>query len=132
MNDANRFSPPTRQWFETGQGQFTLRMAGRLDVNTASAAFRAILQELKKRSPQFLSINIEDIDYFDDFGAVVLFDLKKQVTDQKGNAEIVGASEAIQSIIDQTVSKLSLCDAKQTIRFDNFPERLGGSTIKFG
>ncbi len=131
MTDTSRFSPPTRQWLKTGEGNFTLRLAGRLDVNTASAALKTIVPELKIRSPLYLAINIEDIHFFDDFGAVVLFELKKQTEDQKGTAEIIGVHKSTQSILDRITFEPDSNETKQTPRSDNFPERLGEATFKF-
>lgn len=83
------------------------------------------------RSPLYLAINIEDIHFFDDFGAVVLFELKKQTEDQKGTAEIIGVHKSTQSILDRITFEHDSNETKQTHRSDNFPERLGEATFKF-
>ncbi len=56
----------------------TLNFFGRLDVNTASDIFRRLVAKLPKASRiSRLTCDLSHVDYMDDYGAVILFDIQR-------------------------------------------------------
>ena len=61
---------------ERDNGELIVRLKGRLDAKNAAAILKTLSSEVKTRSPSSLVVDIDQVIAFDDYGAVILFELK--------------------------------------------------------
>ena len=57
-------------------GAVTLRFQGRMDAATAAETIAGIKSILKPPLPPTLTVDLQQVTYLDDFGALVLVELK--------------------------------------------------------
>lgn len=80
---------------EKESGGITLHLQGRMDSTCASHMIEVLTSMLKDRLPTSLTVNLEKVTYLDDFGALVLLELKNLMAVGKGAFDIENASEEI-------------------------------------
>ncbi len=61
---------------ETGGETHLIKLCGRLDIETAMGTYHKLSAELKNRAIGFLDVDISGISYLDDYGVLVLYELK--------------------------------------------------------
>jgi anti-anti-sigma factor len=64
-------------------GAVTLHIQGRMDAATAAETIAGIKSLFQPPLPPALTVDLEKVTYLDDFGALVLVELKNLVADQK-------------------------------------------------
>ena len=66
--------------------------------------FRVLIKslnaELKERKPSSLTLDLENLSYLDDFGALVIIDLKKSVIKGRGAFALSNVSQKVQETLD--------------------------------
>ncbi len=62
---------------ETKNKNGLIRFCGRLDIETAMDTFQKLSADVKERSFDYLSIDISGLSYLDDYGVLVLYELKQ-------------------------------------------------------
>ena len=67
-------------------GELVAFIRGRMDHQTAAYLLNAIGSRLKRQMPKALTVSLEHVSYFDDYGALVLFKLKEIMADSRGNS----------------------------------------------
>lgn len=98
---------------QSGQAGFTragstIRFSGRLDAENTPALLERLLNDLGRDIPSELDADLSKITYLDDFGAMLLYELKKRVLARQGKFRLTGVSEEIQTTLDiVNFSKLS-------------------------
>lgn len=115
---------------EEQNGIFRIDLTGRIDFQTSSSILKVIVEEIKSKSPDLLSINLEKTTYFDDYGLLVLNELKLLMKEFKGNFKIVDPhqkADKLLSFIDfEKIDKsYEVFETKQ----DNLIIRLGQSIL---
>jgi len=78
---------------KTSSGVCMVRLSGRLDVGTAAESLKNITNRLKQNSFTNLVIDLEKIDEIDDYGALVLDELKKTLNIHSTRFSIINAPE---------------------------------------
>jgi len=78
----------------------TLHLQGRMDVSNASHMIKVLGSLLKDRVPSSLTVDLEKVTYLDDFGALVLVELKNMMTHRKGRFSVENASEDILFVLN--------------------------------
>ncbi len=73
-------------------GGYTVRLGGNLSIETASESLKRLYSELKKASPPFY-FDLTDIAVLDDYGALVLFELKHHLKISESDFHIVNPPE---------------------------------------
>jgi phospholipid/cholesterol/gamma-HCH transport system permease protein len=116
---------------EKETGETVIRLQGRMDVETAAAILDNLTSLIKEKAPKTLTVDLEGVTYFDDFGALVLLELKHLMATAKGSFNLVRVSNQPQEILSQvnfeTQEKCSLPPkAKRSI---NILVRLGESAM---
>jgi len=66
---------------EKERGALTVHIKGKMDFQSASLLIKAFSTMIKSRSPKFLTVGLEQVTYFDDYGALVLDELKLLMVD---------------------------------------------------
>jgi len=116
---------------ESDGGSITLHLQGRMDVNNAAPMMRELHSLLKDRPLFSLNVDLERVTYLDDFGALVLVELKQKVSSLKGNFSLINADDKVSDIL--STFKLNFLGEPVTFvkkRPPNIFVRLGEATIK--
>ena len=81
------------------KGNVIIFLIGRIDVETTPSILKKLLTEVKSKSPHSITIDLSNVSYFDDFGALVLFELKKIVLAGNGKFNIINAQSKTKEIL---------------------------------
>lgn len=116
---------------EKETGETVIRLQGRMDVETAAVILDNLTALIKEKSPKTLTVDLEAVTHFDDFGALVLLELKHLMSAAKGSFNLVRISNQPQEILSQvnfeTQDKCAL--PPKVKRSVNILVRLGESAI---
>ncbi len=85
---------------ENDDGGITLHLLGRMDASNASHMIKVLGSLLEDRVPSSLIVDLEKVIYLDDFGALVLVELKNMMTHRKGRFSVENASEDILFVLN--------------------------------
>ncbi len=80
-------------------GAKTLHIQGRMDAATAAETIAGIKSILKPPLPAALTVDLEKVTYLDDFGALVLVELKNLMARQKSRLYIKNADRNVKEIL---------------------------------
>jgi anti-anti-sigma regulatory factor len=61
---------------QSDDGEVTLHIQGRMDASSAAATIDGLKSILQPPLPPALTVDLEKVTYLDDFGALVLVELK--------------------------------------------------------
>jgi len=81
------------------EDELTLNLQGRMDASNASCLIRGLTALLKDRSPSLLIVDMEKVSYLDDFGVLVLLELKNMVTTTRGQIQLTNVSDKVDKIL---------------------------------
>ncbi len=90
--------------FETAvsdDGGMIVRFNGRLDVTTAGPILRALRPRIRRTAPRHLTADLGDVDYLDDYGALLIFELKEMLPPGEARFETVRTSESVAEALDR-------------------------------
>jgi len=80
-------------------GALTLHIQGRMDAATAAGTIAGIKSILQPPLPSALTVDLEKVSYLDDFGALVLIELKNLMAGQKSRLYLKNADQRIKEIL---------------------------------
>ena len=80
-------------------GALTLHIQGRMDAATAAGTIAGIKSILQPPLPSALTVDLEKVSYLDDFGALVLVELKNLMAGQKSRLYLKNADQKIKEIL---------------------------------
>ena len=116
---------------ERDNGELIVRLKGRLDVKNAAAILKTLSSEVKTRSPASLVVDIDQVTAFDDYGALILFELKHLLPLDNGSFRIENVSSKPEEILAQVnFDEQEKCAIPQKKRAVNILVRLGDATIR--
>jgi phospholipid/cholesterol/gamma-HCH transport system permease protein len=90
---------PQYEISEGPRGVVTLSIQGNMDAANAGPMIEALSALLKKYAISSLTVDLEHVDYLDDFGTLVLSELRKMVANGKSAFHVVNASEKIRELL---------------------------------
>ena len=113
------------------KGGLILYLTGRMDSSNAGAMLRDLGFLLRNRAPVSLTVDLSEVTYVDDFGVLVLIQLRHMMNDQKGAFSLHHVSDKIREILsllhfDDLTEKVPL--TKKQI--PNIFIRLGDATLR--
>jgi phospholipid/cholesterol/gamma-HCH transport system permease protein len=73
---------------EVDKDQLAIHFHGSIDIESTSAILYDLQAIILSKSPKLVSIILDNVSYFDEYGSLVLFKLKKLIAAQKGNLTI--------------------------------------------
>ncbi|MBW2108477.1 MAG: MlaE family lipid ABC transporter permease subunit [Deltaproteobacteria bacterium] len=85
--------------FDRGDGHIRVRFEGRMDAANAAFMVREIKDVLQARMPRSLTIDLQNVTYLDDFGALVLLEAKKMISDDVGHFSLENVGRDAQRIL---------------------------------
>jgi len=104
------------------KGKVIICLIGRIDVETTPSILKKLLPEVKSKSWRSVIIDLNNVSYFDDFGALVLFELKKIALAGNGKFNIINAHSKTKEILsivnfdtDQKLTSLTRKDSSNII-----------------
>jgi len=77
----------------------TLHLAGRMDAGTSAAMIKGVKSLLSKNPPATLTIDLAKVTYLDDFGALVLVEIKNLLSGGNDRLQLANASEKVKDIL---------------------------------
>lgn len=92
---------------EDNKGLLTVHFHGRMDAQTSPAIIRQLLVEIDSLSFVNITADLDDVSYFDDFGLLVLIELKKTVKKKKGTFAITDNSSKAKNLLSLLESDFS-------------------------
>ena len=84
---------------QSEDGAVTLHIQGRMDASNAGRMIEGIKSLLKDRLPSSLTVDLEKVTYLDDFGALVLVELKYLMTGAKDTLHLTNASDKVKDVL---------------------------------
>ena len=84
--------------------EWTIALSGHLNVRTAAPTLNALISELKKNTFTSLIFDLSNITDIDDYGALVLYELKNEVCCPDADFQILNPSENLKNMLAQMAS----------------------------
>jgi phospholipid/cholesterol/gamma-HCH transport system permease protein len=78
-------------------GEITVCMQGKMDLSNAACLIRRLTAGFKNRFPASLTVDMEKVTYLDDFGVLVLLELKDMASDSR--MQLINTGDKVQEIL---------------------------------
>lgn len=136
LRDVDQSSPCRYEVTEGEDKTVTVHLHGRMDSESAAPLLRDLLPRLKALAPPRLVVDLGEVKYLDDFGALVLAEIKRLMIEGKGSVVLSRESEGVKELL----SLLRLHEfGDETFPFDNHRRkthpglfiRMGEAVFKF-
>ncbi len=113
------------------KGGLILHLTGRMDSVNAGAMLRALGPLLRTSAPVSLTVNLAEVTYVDDFGVLVLIQLRRMMTARSGAFSLLHVSERAREVLsllhfEDLTGKAPLAKKQSPSLF----VRLGGATLR--
>ena len=117
---------------KTPDGGATVHFFGIMDSNIAGKIIRELSAILKKDPPLSIAVDLSEVTYLDEFGTLILVELKKIVSDRKGAFSLQNVSPDFQ----ETLSILKFDSLGRKPPFSKLPRqgifvRVGDATLGY-
>ncbi len=117
---------------KTPDGGATVHFFGSMDSNIAGKIIRELSAILKKDPPLSIAVDLSEVTYLDEFGTLILVELKKIVSDRKGAFSLQNVSPDFQ----ETLSILKFDSLGRKPPFSKLPRqgifvRVGDATLGY-
>jgi phospholipid/cholesterol/gamma-HCH transport system permease protein len=99
MESAESVSSGGYDVSENEEGAVTLAFYGRMDVASSTPLLERIQHDMKTRSPSAVTADLKKVDYLDDFGTLVLVELKRMMSNAGGRFQISNPSASITNML---------------------------------
>ncbi|RPJ16902.1 MAG: MlaE family lipid ABC transporter permease subunit [Desulfobacteraceae bacterium] len=109
-----------------GEGFFTVHYQGKLDVRASATIIKELIPEIDSLALTSLTADIDDVSYIDDFGLILLVELKKAVKKKNGSFRIIDTRKIAESILSIKESDIDM--PSDTAK----PKRTYGVVVRFG
>jgi phospholipid/cholesterol/gamma-HCH transport system permease protein len=111
-------------------GSVGLQFMGRLDRHVAGGLLKAILADLKADPPRKVTADLNRVTYFDDFGALILFELRRFAESRQIGFGVVQPPPRVAEILGLTnFAEPQVCTPLIPKRRPNLIVRLGDAAI---
>ena len=87
------------QFSEESDGDVTLRLRGVLDAASAVPLMGELLPLVRRKSPGSLTVDLGGVTYLDDFGILLLSELRKRAGVGRGRFSIINADERARDML---------------------------------
>ena len=85
---------------ESNDGEMTIYLEGKIDSTNASSLIESFGSLIKDRLPASLIIDLNKVTYLDDFGALVLVELRDMMASVQGKFDVKNAREEVLFVIN--------------------------------
>jgi phospholipid/cholesterol/gamma-HCH transport system permease protein len=115
---------------ETGEG-LALKMAGRIDARSAPLLLRDLPPFLEHLAPSSVVLDLSQVTYLDDFGVLVLIELKRLMTRMGGRLDLTNVGDKPREMLGLLrVEDFEEARTSKSKRGEGVLVRLGGITLK--
>jgi len=114
---------------ENDDGEITIYLQGKMDSANASQLIELFGSLIKDRSPDSLTVDLKKVTYLDDFGALVLVELRDMMTASKGRFNLKNAREEVLFTISSETSAIPTALIK--VRPPNMFIRFGDAILQY-
>ena len=90
----------------TDEGGVVLHLLGKMGASNAAHLIEELSTIIKDRDPSSLTVDLKEVSYMDDFGVLVLMELRNTMIDRKGQFFL----ENTNNEIEKTLSFLNFAD----------------------
>jgi phospholipid/cholesterol/gamma-HCH transport system permease protein len=90
---------PQYEISEGPQGSVTLSIHGNMDASNAGPMIETLSARLKKYAISSLTVDLEHVNYLDDFGTLVLSELRKMAPHGKAAFHVIHANDKIKELL---------------------------------
>ena len=97
MNTPN--SPLPYDISENVKGATTIRFNGRMDSGNAGSFIEDLSRHFSQNPPGNLTVDLENVTYLDDFGTLVLIELRKITVKGNGDFQLLNPDEKIRAML---------------------------------
>jgi phospholipid/cholesterol/gamma-HCH transport system permease protein len=116
---------------DDGKGGWILYLTGRMDSVNAGAMLRDLGPLLHSKTPISLTVDLSEVTYVDDFGVLVLIELRHMMTAQSGAFSLIHVTDKVREIL----SLLHFGDLTDRVHLAKKPipnifVRLGDATLR--
>jgi phospholipid/cholesterol/gamma-HCH transport system permease protein len=84
---------------DSAQG-LNVRISGQMNASTAGSLLRELDLLMKRRAPASLTVDLERVSYLDDFGVLVLYELKSRMKSRDGGFHLANVNAREQKFLD--------------------------------
>ena len=81
------------------EGAVTLHLQGRMDAMSAPATIKNVKSWFKRTLPSSLTVDLSQVTYLDDFGALVLIELKNLMADKAERFFLTNTGDQIKAVL---------------------------------
>jgi phospholipid/cholesterol/gamma-HCH transport system permease protein len=131
MKSRKHTLPSSFQVDRQDDGSLVLAIRGRMDADRAGDMIRGARALLARGTPPSLTVDLGEVSYLDDFGSLVLLELREEMEAAKGGFYLKNASENVQRVLSvfqfDKARKEAVLGKKPK---PNVVERLGDATLK--
>ncbi len=115
---------------ESDDGEITIYLQGKVDSSNASEMIELFGSLIKDRRPVSLTVDLKKVTYLDDFGALVLVELRDMITAAKGQFNLKNAREEVLFILNS--GALAETPPLIKVRHPSMFIRFGDAILRFG
>lgn len=117
---------------ENTSGDMTILFYGSMDVTGSPRLLEQIQADIKTRSPSAVTADLKSVAYLDDFGTLILIELKRMMSRRGGRFRIINPNPTIQNMLSlynfDAVDSFAGFDRSRT---PNLFIRIGGVTLSY-
>jgi len=113
-------SPSIFNILKSSAGDWTVVFSGSLNINTAAVTLNTLTPELKKTALTSLIFDFEKIVDIDDYGALVLYELKNEACHRGIDFKILNSSKKLRSLMAHIEDRLGSNNSKKS-QLTSFP-----------
>jgi phospholipid/cholesterol/gamma-HCH transport system permease protein len=113
MANPDPFETWTYEVSETSAGGIILDLKGSMDAANSASILRAAAHALQGRSFPSLTVDLENVTYLDDFGALVLVQLKQTAANKNADFHLMNAGPDVRRML--SIVKFESLEARGTI-----------------
>lgn len=118
---------------EAQEGSITLHIQGVMDSSNATSLIEELGSAVQSQNPSSLTVDLRQVKYLDDFGALVLVELEKLMISMRGNFQLLNATKEVEDVLS-VLHLDALVERRITlakIRTPGILNRLGNATIEY-
>jgi len=92
-------TPSFNYTLSENKGALTVHFQGAMDASSAPPLIQELIPLIKKRLPSSLILDMAEVTYLDDFGALILLELKKILSPQKADFHLINTGDKVTEML---------------------------------
>ena len=116
---------------EKEKGETLVQLKGSIDLQTSASVLKQLHSIIQATHPSSLTVDLDKVSYFDDSGALLLFELRNEMTNQNGSFKLVNVPKKAQEILSLIdFESHSECFLVEKRKSENVIVQIGESTLR--